>query len=277
MPDQAAQPDHSARDLSRDERRAALFEVLQAFFADPSTDVMVLHDRLLLPDLPRLSLPDTVKDWSVFDPERARQTALWLVRHASDRRPAGIGLTLLMLAGHSKDAAVIRTVGLLRPLGALAVGALSAIEGTTPDLIWLAERSEGHSRTEAVGALSKRADPAAVAWLLRHAVGRETLAASRAREIAEATTLADVLEAEHPDGEIVDQACGSSAHSTTRRSAGPKLTAVGNGRPAPWPGYCASGSETSRTCWPAGGVTWPGPPHGRGNATRPGWRSSIRR
>ena len=206
LPDADAQPDGTTVDIPESERRASLLAVLGRFFDDSTGRVEALHDQLLRPDFPRWSLADTVETWPAMDTDRVRQAGVWLVRNATDRRPASIGLALLIRAGRAEDASVVRTLGLLGHLGVLAVHALAAIGGPTSDLVWLAQRSVGQPRESAIRALCQRTDPVAVAWLLRHVADQEELASSHAREIAELLGLADVLRAEHLDGEIVDQA-----------------------------------------------------------------------
>jgi hypothetical protein len=117
-----------------------------------------------------------------------------------------VGLALLVGTGQPEDVPAIRTIGLLRFLGPLAVTALASIPGTSPDLVWLAERSARYPRVSAVEALCQRADPVAVTWLLRHAVNSDGLPAALAREVAQTVSLADVLHAGDIDSDVLDQA-----------------------------------------------------------------------
>lgn len=203
-PDDGAQPGRPARRTPAAERRAALLSLLAAFFSDQSAEVQALHDDLSRLDLPRWMVESAIAKLPAVDAERARRTGEWLVRHATDRRPALVGLALLANTAQPDDIPLIRTIGLLELLGHLAVEALATIPGATADLIWLAERSDRHTRTTAIKALSR--DPDAAAWLLRHAVGHDEMSASLARQVAEAVSLADALDDDTVDVEVLDQA-----------------------------------------------------------------------
>ncbi|MFY1633660.1 hypothetical protein ACN27F_10305 [Solwaraspora sp. WMMB335] len=188
------------------ERVAALMSVLEAFLSDPSASVQVLHDALSRLDLFGRAVESTVDKLPTLGAERARETGAWLVRHATDRRPAMVGLALLAGTGRTDDAPLIRTIGLLDYFGPLAVTALTALPSATPNLIWLAERSQRWARIKAIEALCQRDDPDAVAWLRRHAVNDEEMSASLARQVAEAVSLADALDAPNVDDRVLDQA-----------------------------------------------------------------------
>jgi hypothetical protein len=129
-----------------------------------------------------------------------------LVRHATDRRPAMVGLALLAGTSRPDDAPLIKTIGLLDYFGPLAVTALAALPNATPNLIWLAERSQRWARIKAIEALCQHGDAAAVAWLRRHAMNDEEMSASLARQVAEAVSLADTLDVDNVDELVLDQA-----------------------------------------------------------------------
>jgi hypothetical protein len=204
-PDHAAQPGQVGDRLPISERRAALRSILEMYFSDPSAPVQVLHEDLSRLDVSGRIIESAVAERPPVDAERSRETGVWLLRNATARRPALVGLALLAGAGRPDDVPLIRTIGLLDALGPAAAKALTAMPGTTADLIWLAERSTTRARTGTIEALSRRGDPEANAWLLRHAVGSDELSASLARQIAEATSLADALETGDIDDEIWDQ------------------------------------------------------------------------
>ena len=203
--DRPAQPGRAVHRIRTAERDAALRPVLAAFFADPSASIYVLHDDLARLDLCGRTAGCTVDKFPAIDAARVRETGAWLVRHATDRRPAMVGLALLAGTGQPDDVSLIKTIGLLDMFTPLAVTTLATIPGTTPDLIWLAERSKRWARITAIEELRRPSDPLAVAWLLRHAVGSEEMSASLARKVAEAVSLADALEADNVEDRVLDQ------------------------------------------------------------------------
>ena len=179
--------------------------MLEAYVLEPSASAHALHDDLSRLDLCGRTVESAVDKLAPTDVTRVRETGVWLVRHATDRRPARLGLALLAGAGQPEDATLIKTIGLLGYFAPLAVTALATIAGTTPDLIWLAERSERWARINAIEALCQRADSPAIRWLLHHGVGSEEMSASLARQVAEVVSLADALEADTVEDEVLDQ------------------------------------------------------------------------
>lgn len=188
------------------ERVASVRSALEAFLRDPAASVQTLHD-----DLTRLyvfegTAESIVEKLAATDPGRLRATGVWLVGNATDRLPAMVGLAMLVTAGRPDDVPVITTIGLLDYFGPTAVRALAALADGTPHLIWMAEHSGGQTRTAVISALADRADPRAVAWLRGHVVVDEQMRASLARRVAEAISLADLLEADTVEDEVLDQA-----------------------------------------------------------------------
>lgn len=205
-PDGHAQPRRPERRAPVSERTAALVAVLEAFLPDPSASLPRLHDELSRLDLFGSTVESAIDKLPALDTERTRQTGAWLVRHATDRRPAVVGLALLTPTSQSDDIPLIRTIGLLDYFGPAAARALANLPGATADLIWLTQRSRRWARVKAIEALCQRADPQAVTWLRRHAVGDEDMSASLARQVAEAISLPDALEGDMVEEDVLDQA-----------------------------------------------------------------------
>jgi hypothetical protein len=155
----------------------------------------------------------------------ARENPLGLVRHATDRRPAMVGLALLASTCQPDDVSLIKTIGLLDYFGPLAVTSLTNVAGTTPDLIWLVERSQRWARIKAIEALCQRADPDAVGWLLRHAVGGEEMSASLARQVAD-TVPRTGAPAVFDAGNILPRRCWPRSFVDTVRPTGSSRAGV---------------------------------------------------
>lgn len=184
--------------------RAALLATLEGFFTGPDRSPRALHDAIAALPAPPYPLDSLALDgppWPAHD--RARETGLWLIRHATDGLAARIGLCLLSGRALPEDIPLIRTLGLLRGFGTPAVAVLEGIPGGASAIVWLARRSSGRPRTDAVAALCRLRDPAGLPWLLRHATDDRGMVGSYARQVAEAVCLADVLEGDHLDDEVV--------------------------------------------------------------------------
>lgn len=177
-PDDGTQPRRPERRAPASERTTALLAVLEAFMSDPSASLQRLHDELSRLDLFGSTVETAIDKLPALDTERIRETGAWLVRHATDRRPAAVGLALLATASKSGDISLIRTIGLLDRFGPAAARALANLPGATADLIWLTQRSRRWARVKAIEALCQRGDPQAVTWLRHHAVGDEDMSAS---------------------------------------------------------------------------------------------------
>ncbi|WP_182884807.1 hypothetical protein [Microbispora sp. H10885] len=188
--------------FSVEQARAALAAVLRAHFDGPGRSLDELHEDLRALDVPAWAIrPDVLDGLPWLATEPARETGVWLARHARDRRPALTGLCLLAGRAGPEDVPLVRTLGLLRCLGPVAVAVLESIPGSAGALVWLAERSALLTLSRAIEAMCRAEDPVAVAWLLRHATGQDPTAGGHALRVAQAVRLADVLE----DGETVDQ------------------------------------------------------------------------
>ncbi|MFF4772511.1 hypothetical protein ACFY05_06600 [Microtetraspora fusca] len=202
-PDEIA--DHDRRDdtVSPAENRAALLSTLEAFFTTPDRSVQALHDRISALRMPVWMIrPKVLGDMPWLHQDLTRQAGLWLARHATDRLPAMVGLCLLAGRARPEDIPLVRTLGLLRCFGSTAVNVLEQVPGAADALIWLAERSTGRPRSQAVSAMCRLGDPTTFPWLLRRATDDRGMVGSYARQVAETVSLADTLESGDLDGEI---------------------------------------------------------------------------
>ncbi|MEV8630297.1 hypothetical protein AB0395_01445 [Streptosporangium sp. NPDC051023] len=191
----------------RGKRRAAVPAVLKTFFTSPSPSFDALHDELRDLWLPSWQIAlECLDELPPPALDQAREAGLWLARHSTDRVPALVGLCLLVGRARPADVPLVGILGLLDDLGLLAVEVIAAVPGSAPALIWLAERAAPHVRTGAIAAMCRLGDPVAVAWLLRRACADHDLAGRGAREVAEAVSLADVLEGRDADDEVLGNA-----------------------------------------------------------------------
>ncbi|MFC0436322.1 hypothetical protein [Kutzneria buriramensis] len=180
FPDDDAQPRTQVR-----AQRSLLRELL----ADPSLPAQELHNRCLR--LPISIVATLIVGEVVSTPsEQLLETARWLVRHGTDRRPVAIGIGLLIGRAEPRDVTLLKTIGRLRFVDRPAVLALARIPGAGRDAIWLAERSRPHARLEAVEWLVGDQDPAVKAWV--RATPRHLLSSDLARKIAETHGLVDL-------------------------------------------------------------------------------------
>ncbi|WP_236242708.1 hypothetical protein [Streptomyces sp. CC228A] len=139
------------------------------------------------------------------DEDRARATGRWLVRYATDRCSATVGLALVAAVGTPDDFPLIRTIGLLsHRFGPLAAHALESRPGGTEALLWLAERVTGWGRVYALEALCRLDDPAARPWLLRRACDGDFLNGYFAGKVAGAARLHEALGSLGTDSETFD-------------------------------------------------------------------------
>ena len=205
-PDDRLQTKERKGRLWAPERVAAVRSALEVFVRDTAASVQTLHDDLARLYVYEGTAESIVGKLAATDPDRLRSTGVWLVRNATDRLPAMVGLAMLITAGRSDDIPLITTIGLLDYFGPTAVKALAALPDGIPHLIWLAERCGRPTRTAVIRVLATRADPLAVAWLRRNVVVDEQMSASLARQVAEAISLADLLEADTVDDDVLDQA-----------------------------------------------------------------------
>ncbi|GGO76891.1 hypothetical protein [Nonomuraea cavernae] len=182
-------PDSTSSSLGR------LLARLEAFATDPDRSLASLHD-----DIRDLRAPlwvlDHLKpdDLSWLSGDLAHETGIWLVRHGTHHLPTRVGLHLLAGRATLPDVEPIRILGLLSCLGPTAVDVLETIPAVTAELIWLADRASPLTRARATAAMCRIGDPIALGWLLRHAADGHHPTGSEAVRIAEAVSLADVLE-----------------------------------------------------------------------------------
>jgi hypothetical protein len=182
------------------ERKAALAAMLQDFLADPA-----LTARDLLEECEGLEARAEVLRELVPDPSpRLLDAARWLVENSPGRGPVLLGLGLMAGRAGPQDATLVKTIGLLPFADYQAVQVLAGIPGAERDLMWLAERSRGAARTEAVRALAADPDPAVRAWVL--STPRELLPGPVARRIAEYRQLPVMLGDPEADGAVWDGA-----------------------------------------------------------------------
>jgi len=204
-------PDQPSRTRSRpgewQERRAELRRLIEAFFADPHSSLDTLQTKLCEWDVSDRMIFQVLESLPAPDSHRAVDTGTLLLRTGTDRRTVWLGLGLLAIVGGPADTELIRTLGLLTCCSSRAIAALASMPGTTPDLIWLAERLRARRRSEVVTALCARADePQAREWLLRTPPDEWHTAPSQAREIAEAVNLTEALDRSPDDERILEQA-----------------------------------------------------------------------
>ncbi len=140
------------------------------------------------------------------DEDRARATGRWLVRYATDRCSATVGLALSRRQWNTRrlPADPDDRVALppLRPPGGARPGE-AARQGPRP-LLWLAERVTGWGRVYALEALCRLDDPAARPWLLRRACDGDFLNGYFAGKVAGAARLHEALGSLGTDSETFD-------------------------------------------------------------------------
>jgi hypothetical protein len=186
------------------ERRRALAAVLREFTSDPALAPQDLHERCTHL---AIKAPDVTKVLQDLAPEPSRrllQTGRWLAENGTDRRAVLVGLGLLRGHAEPRDAPLLKVIGLLCFAGRVAVETLAGIPGAEQDLIWLADRSRGHTRVLAVQALAGRQDPAIRDWVL--STPRELLSSELARRLAEEHDIAGALGQPVVDDALWDQA-----------------------------------------------------------------------
>ncbi|PNE39638.1 hypothetical protein AOB60_29150 [Streptomyces noursei] len=139
------------------------------------------------------------------DVDRVRNTGLWLVRHATDRCSATVGLALLAAVGTTDDIPLIQTIGLLsHRFGPLATHALERLPGHLESLLWLADRVAGWGRVYAVEALCRLDDTGARPWLPRKTVDGDFLNGYFAGKVATVARLHEALSEFERDSELLD-------------------------------------------------------------------------
>ncbi len=171
----------------------ALTEMLVNHFAEGGSANVELHDAIASLDVGPGTIELGVNRLTGHLGEDLRRTGVWLVRQATDRGAALVGLGLLVLAGAPDDVDLVKTICVLGYFAPTAPRALRSLGASTADLIWMVERARGGPRDELVDELCRRVtDRDAREWLL-HNVSYDSFASSRARRLAEATALADLV------------------------------------------------------------------------------------
>ncbi|MFG1914637.1 hypothetical protein [Micromonospora sp. NPDC048898] len=179
--------------------------VLDAHFADPSAvpgDLAWAFHDLDVPIHPNEHIAAAA---CRVDAERVRETGRWLVRHATDRCAATVGLALLASVWDDDDIALIKTIGLLsNHFGPLAARALERRRGGSVALLWLAERVTGWGRVYVVESLCKVGGTGARPWMLRRACDGDYLNRYFAGQVATAAHLHEAITAANPDSALID-------------------------------------------------------------------------
>ncbi|MFJ6783086.1 hypothetical protein [Streptomyces yangpuensis] len=127
-----------------------------------------------------------------------------LVRTASDPTALGAGIHLVGRLGGPEDVPQLTPLALLQGFLRPVVTALSALPCDTEVLIRLMDLLDPQDHGVVIDALASREDPAARRWLLNLPVGPGT-SSSRARHIAVAVRLADLLQEESVDASVLAQ------------------------------------------------------------------------
>ena len=206
-PDPPRAPERGKRAEQSARLRAMIDDFLAA--ADTSPRALdALQERLRESACREGDIGQVLESLSVQAPDRTRELALSVLRAATERRAVWLALGLLKTTGLRQDAEEIRTLGVLACFATSTVTTLAAIEGSTADVIWLAERIHPRHRAKVIIALCRRSDPPARSWLLRAPLAEHFTAASTARKIAEAVDLPAALAAARNTGEegVADQA-----------------------------------------------------------------------
>lgn len=178
VPGGCARPQMSWR-----ERKASLTAVLRDFLADPALTARDLLEHCSGLGASSSITCEVLRELAPEPSPRFLEAARWLVVNGTDRGAVLLGLGMLAGRAGQQDVTPAKTVGLLPFADHLAVQVLAGIPGAGRDLMWLAERSRRHARTEAVQVLAADPDPAVRAWVL--STPRELLPGDVARRIAE--------------------------------------------------------------------------------------------
>lgn len=204
-PDEGRQRQHPPR--TRQEQRlvgADVAAVLDRHFARPDAQPGDLADAFVDLDVPIHHNEHIAAAALRADRQRVRQTGRWLVRHATDREAATVGLALLATDRVDEDIPLIQTIGLLSErFGPLAAEALRRRHEGELALMWLAQRVAGWGRVYVVEALCRRAYVSRQ-WLLRHACDGDFLNGYFAGRVATAAHLHEAIVATEVDDDLVD-------------------------------------------------------------------------
>ncbi|MBL7257752.1 hypothetical protein [Paractinoplanes lichenicola] len=139
------------------------------------------------------------------DRQRVRRTGRWLVRHATDRRAALVGLALLATDHADDDIPLIQTIGLLADwFGPLAAEALQRRRDGAEALTWLAERTTGWGRVYVIEALCRLGSAGTRSWMLRHACDGDFLNGYFAGQVATTAHLHEAITGDDVDDALID-------------------------------------------------------------------------
>jgi hypothetical protein len=199
VPGGCARPQMSWR-----ERKASLAAVLRDFLADPALTARDLLERCSGIGASSSITCEVLRELVPEPSPRFLEAARWLVVNGTDRGAVLLGLGLLDGRAGQQDVTLAKTIGLLPFADHLAVQVLAGIPGAGHDLMWLAERSRRHARTEAVQLLAADPDPAVRAWVL--STPRELLPGEVARRIAERHQIPLMLSGPEADDALWDGA-----------------------------------------------------------------------
>ncbi|WP_243744988.1 hypothetical protein [Streptomyces hainanensis] len=184
---------------------AGIARILDEHFAQPSAPPSALTGAFHDIYVPIHRNDDIANAAHRADADRVRSTGRWLVRHATDRCAATVGLALLAAVGTTDDIPLIQTIGLLsHRFGPLAAHALERLPGRLESLLWLADRVTGWGRVYVVEALCRLDDPGARPWLLRKAVDGDFLNGYFAGKVATVARLHEALSEFERDSELLD-------------------------------------------------------------------------
>jgi len=205
MPDAA---DHRRRiKLDGDPRLDGIqvAEIVDAALAGPA-DVLsgYLHrfHGLRVPSLPNDHIAAAAKR---VPAGRAHDAGMFFATNASDRCAVKVGLALLATVSDPGDTETIKTLGLLsNQFGSLASAAVQKRPDSIESLRWLAERSSGWARVDAVERLCRIGVGNSRDWLLRESCNGEYLNSYFAGKVATAAYLDEAIAARDADDPLID-------------------------------------------------------------------------
>ncbi|HEX6519177.1 MAG TPA: hypothetical protein VF070_04070 [Streptosporangiaceae bacterium] len=186
------------------ERKAVLAAALQEYLTDPALNARDLHERCVGLDSSVGIAGGVLRELAPGPSPRLVDAGRWLVANGTDRGVVLIGLSLLAGNAGQQDVTLVKTIGLLPFADHLAVQVLAGIPGARRDLMWLAERSRGRARTEAVRLLATDPDLVVRDWVL--STPRELLPGDVARRIAEQRQIPKMLSGPEADDALWDGA-----------------------------------------------------------------------
>lgn len=165
--------------------------MLREFLNNPALTARDLHDRCAGLAASSGDVRLVLRELVPAPSPRLPATGRWLVENGTDRGAVLVGLGLLTGSARRQDVTLVKAIGLLPFADQLAVQVLAGVPGAARDLMWLAERSRGPARTEAVRLLAADLDPVVRDWGLP--APRELLPGDLARQIAETRQISLML------------------------------------------------------------------------------------